>query len=155
MDPTNEELILVPVDFSEHSRAALVWAIRHARLLGGGVLALHVVHEPEEVPGFAARRARASGHDPEAVALGMLDEFAAEAREAASAAGVDVRTSCVTGIPATRILEVAAAEGATQIAMGGSGRTAIGRLLLGSVAAKVAHLARVPVTIVKAPGRPA
>jgi nucleotide-binding universal stress UspA family protein len=36
-----------------------------------------------------------------------------------------------------------------QVVIGSRGLGAIGRLVLGSVATKVAHLARVPVTLVK------
>ena len=43
--------ILVAVDFSPHSEAALAWGLTYGRLLGVPVIVLHVVHDPARSPG--------------------------------------------------------------------------------------------------------
>ena len=50
---------------------------------------------------------------------------------------------------ATEIVRVAKLEGVDPIMMGTRGMGALGKLLLGSTANKVVHLAEVPVTLVK------
>jgi nucleotide-binding universal stress UspA family protein len=54
------------------------------------------------------------------------------------------------GDPATRILERAAAIGATMILMGTRGQGRIAIALLGSVAHKVVYDSSIPVTLVRA-----
>ena len=54
-----------------------------------------------------------------------------------------------SGLPANRILEVAADEDAQLIVMGSKGRTGLKNLLIGSKSERVAKLSPVPVTIVK------
>lgn len=44
--------ILVAVDFSSDSEAALIWALKHAALISAPIIALHVIHDPAETPGF-------------------------------------------------------------------------------------------------------
>jgi nucleotide-binding universal stress UspA family protein len=54
------------------------------------------------------------------------------------------------GSPAEQIVEAAREWGANLIVIGSHGRSGVPRLILGSVAEKVLHLARCPVLIVKA-----
>jgi nucleotide-binding universal stress UspA family protein len=58
----------------------------------------------------------------------------------------------VSGLPATRIPEVARLTGAGHIVMGGNGRTSLSKLMAGSVSEKVIQKSSVPVTIVHANG---
>ena len=44
--------ILVPVDFSRHSEAALLKACELAECSGNPILVLHVIHDPAEMPGY-------------------------------------------------------------------------------------------------------
>ncbi len=55
------------------------------------------------------------------------------------------------GEPADAILAAAASEGADVIVIGSSGRTGVGRMLLGSVTDDVVRRAVVPVMVVRAP----
>jgi nucleotide-binding universal stress UspA family protein len=61
-----------------------------------------------------------------------------------------VESMLVKGLPTNRILEVAEKRDAGMIVLGSKGLTGIKHILLGSVAERVVHLARVPVTVVKA-----
>lgn len=142
--------VLVPVDFSADSEAALIWAANACAHLQAPLIVLHVIHDPESAPGYYSR-ADDSGHlrSMEEVAKELLAEFmermAADRPELAG-----VRTILVAGLPATRILEVAEDEGAQLIVMGSRGRTGLRQLILGSKASRVVQLSRIPVTVVKA-----
>jgi nucleotide-binding universal stress UspA family protein len=59
----------------------------------------------------------------------------------------------VLGEPALCIAHYAATEGCTSIVMSTRGRSAIGKVVLGSMATKVVHLTDIPVTLVKQTGR--
>ena len=60
-----------------------------------------------------------------------------------------VSTLSEVGEPAAEIARVAEEKGVDQIVMGTHGRGAVGSLLIGSVAQRVVHLAKVPVLLVK------
>lgn len=62
---------------------------------------------------------------------------------------VSYRAHVLIGDPAPKIVRLAEAEGVDGIVMGTRGMGALGNLALGSVASKVVHLAKVPVTLVK------
>ncbi len=149
--------ILVPVDFSSCSEAALLFAAHFAGCAQVPLLVLHVVHEPRQDPGFYRRGG--AGHSGlmrplEDVARDMLADFMAEAgrHEAIRTALAGAGTRLVSGLPARRIQEVALREDAALIVMGSHGRTGLSRLAVGSVAAEVARHSPVPVTVVKGPG---
>jgi nucleotide-binding universal stress UspA family protein len=78
------------------------------------------------------------------------DQLLATALTHARASGLQqVVTLGVEGLPATEIVRVAGDRAVDQIVMGTHGRNALGGLLLGSVAQRVVHLAKVPVLLVK------
>lgn len=143
--------VLVAVDFSEDSRAAVAWAGAEAGRLGVGLLILHVVHEPASSPGFY-RPVDEDWLRPMAdIAHEMMDTFVAsmctELPALKALAGAEIRL--VTGLPAGRIIEVADAIGAPLIVVGSRGRTGLPHILLGSVAERVVQLAPMPVVVVK------
>jgi len=144
--------ILVPVDFSDHSEAALLLASDLAAGLGTRLVVLHVVHDPLNMPGYYARMARKKTLTRmEDVAGEMLDDFLAGVtkRHPEREALHKPELLLVKGIPVTRILQVAAKHKACMVVMGSKGTTGLRHLLLGSVAEQVVGLARLPVTIVK------
>ena len=144
--------ILIPVDFSAYSEAALLLASDLADGLGARLVVLHVVHDPLNLPGYYARMARKKTLTRmEDIAAGMLDDFINRVakhnpeREALQ----KPELLLVKGIPVTRILQVAEKQKAGMVIMGSKGATGLRHLLLGSVAEQVVRLARIPVTIVK------
>jgi nucleotide-binding universal stress UspA family protein len=154
-DP-NEEIapgpVLVGIDFSEDSKAALVWAARYAKLAGLALAVLHVVHDPAERPGFYSKKKESQIRPMSDVAKEMLDEFmakmAAEHPDLPQLAQAD--TQLVRGLPPGRIVEVAEEIGAQLIVVGSRGRTALQSILLGSVAERVVQLSGVPTVVIKA-----
>lgn len=139
--------VLVPVDASEQSTAALEFAIDHYP--EATIVALHAI-DPGDFPsgGFEAgaftdfERFR-ENYEEEAEAL--LEDAA----ELASEAGVDVETVIETGRPSKTIVSYAEDNDVDHIVIGSHGRTGASRLLLGSVAETVTRRSTVPVTIVR------
>ena len=144
--------VLVPVDFSPHSAAALVWAARICDCLELPLQVLHVAHDPESAPGYYVRSKRKKHlRRIEEAAAEMMEEFLEEVAKAnrGSKHLQKIEPVLVHGLPVNRILEVAEKLDASMIVMGSQGRTGLPHLLLGSKAERIAQLSPVPVTIVK------
>ena len=125
--------ILVPLDGSPEASSALPYAMALATP-GTELLLLTVVRD--EGGSEAARAA--------------LESIAERAR----VAGHDVRTEVSVGDPGGQILATAASSGAGIIVMASHGRGAVGRLIHGSVADRVAREAPVPTMVVRAQALP-
>jgi nucleotide-binding universal stress UspA family protein len=145
--------ILIPVDFSVYSEAALVYAAELAERIGAPLVVLHVVHDLGEAPGYYSVKGRKKQlRRMEDVAADMLDEFLSEVRKAHPERHTlaSAETLLVVGLPVTRILETAEKIEARMIVMGSQGRTGLKHIMLGSKAEQVVNLSPIPVTIVKA-----
>jgi nucleotide-binding universal stress UspA family protein len=137
--------IIVPVDGSEASAAALREALKLAKEQDAKVRLTHVYEPIRHV-----------------VTEGLIDltpairrqgeQILAEALTQAREAGVEATTTLVAAgdrrVPAA-IVEEATAAGADLIAMGTHGRRGVERLLLGSVAEGVARRATVSVLLIR------
>jgi nucleotide-binding universal stress UspA family protein len=78
------------------------------------------------------------------------DKLLAEAEAHARACGLQKLTVLsATGLAAQEIVRLADERGVDQIIMGTHGRGAVGSLLLGSVAQRVVHRAKMPVLLVR------
>ena len=146
--------VLVPVDFSSCSKAALLFAVHLSRCVQAPLLVLHVVHDLNQKPGFYSKNGMTNSMRPiEDVAAEMLIEFIDDVRKCESTGELSatVQTLLVNGLPSQRIAEIAVRENAALIVMGTHGRSGLSRLASGSVAADVMKHCEVPVTIVKAP----
>ena len=144
--------ILVPVDFSSNSEAALVNAAELAEKLGSDLVILHIVHDLNEAPGYYAVKGRGKQmRRMEDVAAEMLDEFFHKMQKEYSdlVALKQATTMLIVGLPVNRILESAEKINARMIVMGSQGRTGLARAMLGSKAEQVVRLAELPVMIVK------
>jgi nucleotide-binding universal stress UspA family protein len=145
-------IILVPVDFSDHSAAALLQASEYAHAMKATLVVLHVVHDPGEMPGYYAKlikKKRATRIQD--MAAEAFDQFMDEIIEANEdlASLQDAGRLMVTGLPVTRILEVVEHLEPIMVVMGSQGRTGLQHLVIGSKAAQLVQLCPVPVTIVK------
>jgi len=141
--------IVVPVDFSDRSRTALVYAARMTAGSRTPMLVLHVIHDSGDTPGFYRRH-----HDDHPllpladVASEMLEDWLYKLCKDAPELDKTLkraRTRLVGGLPGRRIVEVAAAEHAAMIVMGTRGRTGLPHLLRGSVTEYVMTHAAMPV----------
>lgn len=150
-------VILVPVDFSDHSEAALIQASEYAQMMPATLMVLHVVHDPGEMPGYYAKLVKKKRSlRMQDIAAEAFDEFMANVRGAhpeLTALG-DAELLMVIGLPVTRILEVVNQLKPIMVVMGSQGRTGLKHLVIGSKAAQMVQLCPVPVTIVKQAKQP-
>ncbi len=141
--------ILVPVDFSEHSTAALKAAIELARVFDSN---LHLLHCYQTQPG---------GMSPYGIAI--PSSYITEIRDVASRqlaewqekhvpAGIPVDAVVMPMVPSEAIVETAKTTGADLIVMGTRGLSGFKHVMLGSVAERTVRLAPCPVMTVHAPG---
>jgi nucleotide-binding universal stress UspA family protein len=150
--------VLIPLDGSQTSDLALEAGIDLAKRLGSSLTLLHVVPEPP-LPtgdfigaGYAVidweAQHNAAKHDGERILADASTRCGA----------LEVRTRLLEADrlevgrrdPGTVILEIARDEAADLIVMGTHARRGLDRLLLGSVAERVAHHADVPVLLLRA-----
>jgi len=142
--------ILVPYDFSPHSRVALQAAVELARATSARIHLLHVVEEPSITYPSIATGVVTEGGIPVAVleqARAALEEVGAEAKLAHQPvlpAKVVEASSAAVGI-VTFAEEIAA----DLIVMGTHGRTGMGHAFLGSVAERTLRQAQCPVLTLK------
>ncbi len=155
-DTTQEQPVLVAVDFSEDSKAALRWACNYAALNGAKLVLLHIVHDQASSPGFYKQEKGKQLKPMQAVAEAMMAEFLDEVKS--ETPGLDILDTAelqfVRGLPPSRIVEVSEILKASLIVMGSRGITGLPHMLLGSVAERVVMLAKLPVVVVKAEDRP-
>ncbi len=135
------KLILVPIDFSEHARAAAHLASDIAREHKAKVLLLHV-DPPPLVHGEAVDRRTP---DYQANLKALIDGVRLPH------ADVEVERHLAEGIPAEEIVNVAKEQGCDLIVMGTHGRSGLLRAVIGSVAEHVIRLAPCPVLTVRFP----
>lgn len=137
---------LLPVDGSEPADNAVRHLIRLARDPEAVEIHLLNVRDPAEaweIRRFLteeeiARNQRAEGENELSSARTLLD-----------AAGLAYTAEVRIGPVAQTIADYAAERGCEAILMGSHGRGGLANLLLGSVATKVIHLTRIPVTLVR------
>ncbi len=145
-------IVLVAVDFSEHSAAALVHAAKMADLIPAALIALHVVHDPGDMPGYYSKLVKKKHLEriPEMAAEAFL-EFVSDVASSNPELSLlkEVDQLMVEGLPVSRILEVVQELDPVMVVMGKQGRTALEHLIVGSKAAQIIQLCPVPVTIVK------
>jgi nucleotide-binding universal stress UspA family protein len=143
--------ILVPVDFSDPSRAALDYAATLARTFGATLDVLHVWEAPSFAPRASGLASSGAGEPSldELVRRNAdeeLDGFVEKARER----GVTVRASrTARGVPWHTIVAAAKEGNYDLIVIGTHGRTGLPRVLLGSVAENVVRHAQCPVLSVR------
>jgi nucleotide-binding universal stress UspA family protein len=140
--------IVVGVDGSPSSKAALIWALRQAELTGASVDAVIAWHLPVAVGGIPfASAGTMIGADFEDVARMVLTAAITEAVDPASA--VKISSTVVEGNPAQVLLE--AAKGAELLVVGSRGHGGFAGAVLGSVSQHCAHHAPCALAIVREP----
>jgi universal stress protein A len=143
--------LLVPVDFSKHSKKTIEYATQLAALTGAAIKILHVLQMPEFPPAFY--QGLHMVHDPmkthlEAAKLAASSELSLFC-EQIFAQGIEAEPILRVGNPYEEIVNVAKETGVDLIVIGSHGKTGPGRLLLGSIAERVVQYAPCPVLVVK------
>lgn len=143
--------VLVPVDFEPAARAALVVGARMAMSTNAPLKILHVVHEPADKPNYYKRDAERSAYIPmDELARRMLDAFVSEVHHENPELGILEKpdTLLVTGLPCTRIPEVAALVDAGQVVIGQHRVRSFLGGLFAPASERIANRCDVPVTVV-------
>jgi nucleotide-binding universal stress UspA family protein len=139
--------ILCPVDFSEHSEAALGYAIDLAALTHGHVTILTVVDSFLDAASQASGRGDTLDAQTQEELQKLLARIGGGRQQPPSRPGISV----VVGDPAEEILKQASEYKADIIVMGTQGLEGAKRLMFGSTTEKVLRESRVPVLAVPAP----
>ena len=143
--------ILIAIDGSDFSQAALKSVIARPWPPDTAIKVLHVVEPPSLLMGREM-----GGYDPEfEVVWKALREQAKDLVEKAAEklreAKFKVSTELVEGDPKSRILDAARDWHADMIVLGSHGRTGLGRFLMGSVSQDVVRHAHCSVEIIRIP----
>ncbi|QSW98451.1 universal stress protein [Haloterrigena alkaliphila] len=136
--------ILVPIDDSEPARAALEHARR--QYPDAEITLLHVID-----PNFATY-GEGGVYAYESVLEGReatAEKLLADVRELTADHDGPITEETTVGDPAREIVAFADERGVDHVVIGSHGRSGASRILLGSVAERVARRAPVPVTIVR------
>lgn len=140
------EHILVPVDFSDHSRAALAYAIAFAKRFDARLTLMNVIH-----PQYFA-----TNPDLAAIDYGaLLDSIHATVRRdmndfvrSIAFQGVPFHTHIEEGHPGEHIVQYASKHSVDLIVNATHGRTGFSHVLLGSTAEHVVRYSKCPVLVV-------
>lgn len=138
--------IMVAVDGSDQSVNAADHAVELARLTGGSITVVTVVRPPEGWWGLEG-----SPPSPEALAAAVAAgrrEVLEAVLESVDTSGVEISTLEEIGEPATTIVGLCEQEGTDLLVVGRRGAGLVERMMIGSVADRLAHHAPCPVLIV-------
>ena len=143
--------LLVAVDFSECSRAALRKAAKLARRTGGTIDVIHAWQLPAFVPPESVVGSVGATGEPLVDLMQKNAEAAMkELVERARSEGIEIADArIVLGNPAAMIVEQARSGGYDLVVLGTHGRSGLSHALVGSVAEKVVRLSPVPVLTVR------
>jgi nucleotide-binding universal stress UspA family protein len=143
--------ILLAIDGSKFSEAAIQAVIGHAHTKDTEVCVLHVVEPPSLL---VARET--GGYDPTIEAVWQEETkqahtLVAKTAETLRSHGMKVTTSVQQGDPKSGIIDASEEWHADLIVLGSHGRKALDRFLMGSVSEAIARHARCSVEIVRIP----
>ncbi len=145
--PPRVSTILVPVDFSPGSEAAVEWAQTLAGAFSATLILLHVVDTATSAvlggPGGVL------APPPPTMLIDELRQEARKAMDGLAARTPGAKTLIKEGAPRHEIVTAAKEFGADLIVMGTHGRTGLAHLLFGSVAEHVLRHAPAPVFTVR------
>jgi nucleotide-binding universal stress UspA family protein len=144
------EKVLVPLDRSEQAKNALEWALEE---FGDAHLTLLHVIEPLNMR-YVEEAQKEAGEEltPEKSYEKVVEDteaFLSRYVRKAEESGVEASYDHTEGKPPRGIVEYAEEHDVDHIVMGSHGRTGVSRVLLGSVAEKVARRSPAPVTVVR------
>jgi nucleotide-binding universal stress UspA family protein len=141
--------ILIGVDDSKHSRAALEYVRTMKWPEGTRVLVVSAVREV--VPAYSEVYAPATAYSDRIMddLFKYHQEIASDAEKMLREAGLRTEAKVLQGDPRSVIVDVARGEGTDLIVLGSHGRTGFAKLLIGSVASHVVSHAPCSVLVVK------
>jgi universal stress protein A len=145
---SDKNVIVLPIDFSELSQAALPWARRMAAVLDAEIHCVYTVEPPhiysalDMVPAIPLPTTDELGEN----AASQLNEFASTHLGGLEPAA---KTCVLTGNPADQIVSYAEETGAEMIIMTTHGYSGLEHVVLGSTTESVLRHAKCPVLSVR------
>jgi nucleotide-binding universal stress UspA family protein len=143
--------LLVPIDFSEHSKKTVEAATQLAVLTGGSITLLHVFQVPNYPAAFY--QGLYTEHEQVKTQVDLLKREAnaqlALVIEQIVAKGLEAHPLLRIGNPYDEIVTAAKEVGADLIIIGSHGHAGLERFLVGSTAERVVQYAPCPVLVVK------
>jgi universal stress protein A len=137
--------ILVPIDFSECSEKALIYARGMARQFGARIVLLHVVELSYSYADMAVFDYGSIEKDLRIAAEARLRNLAKGIEKDGTAAAIEIRL----GRPASAVAETAQQLGTDLIIISTHGYTGLKHVLLGSTAETIVRHAPCPVLVVR------
>lgn len=144
--PTNRHGIVVGVDGSPASNAAVCWAAREAAMRHVPLTVVHLVKAMvPAVPQLPVSAGVAVWQEEEGQQI--LERAVKIAEDAVKAEGVEIRREIGCAPPVPTLVNIS--DEAEMLVVGSNGRGALARLLLGSVSSSVVRAARCPVAVIR------
>lgn len=143
--------ILVPIDFSDHSRKSLNYAVELARLYNAKLQLLHIIDTPI-YPTFYVVDQLATTSIASNIKTRVLDNLSTLLKSVGDEK-IDSEIYAIEGRAAMDIVKFATENNSDLIVIATHGLTGVERFLLGSVTEKVVRIAKSPVFTVKPQGR--
>jgi nucleotide-binding universal stress UspA family protein len=137
---------LLPIDGSDIALTAVRWVVDNAKAMHE-VPEIHLINIQAVLPSDIGRFISAETIKEFHLENGMA--ALAAARDQLTTAGLTPTLHVLIGDPATGITDFAAGHGCSQIVIGTRGHSGLTGTLLGSVAMKVVHHAKVPVLLLR------
>jgi nucleotide-binding universal stress UspA family protein len=142
--------IVVGMDGSAHSRAALDWATREAGIRQTTLTVMTVVAAQASPWSGRPLAVPDEGETLQRTRKAVDDAVAKAASEVSGAHPTSVTVSATVGYPAKTLVD--ASKDADLVVVGSRGRGGFAELLMGSVATQVTHHASCPVVVVRSDG---
>jgi universal stress protein A len=147
--------IMIPIDYSENSKAALAYGAELALGFGASLDIVHVWDRPTYLTDAVMVQRPGEAHKPigDLIRENAEQDMAEFLKEVALPATLTTSTRLVSGEPASALLAELKKGEHDLVVLSTHGRTGLAHLLLGSIAEKLVRLSPVPVLTVPVPGR--
>jgi len=147
--------IMVPIDYSENSKAALAYGAELALGFGASLDIVHVWDRPTYLTDAVMVQRPGEAHKPigELIRENAERDMAEFLAEVSLPAAVSASNRLVSGEPASALLAELKKGEHDLVVLSTHGRTGLAHLLLGSIAEKLVRLSPVPVLTVPVRGR--
>ncbi len=142
--------ILVPLDESKRAEAILSHVEEMANKLGARIILLTCIEQKLVDPGAMAASVIGQQEDDMAQQTKTAKSYLKEVQTKLEQQGLKVSTTIIQGPPVEAILTIAAQENADLIAIASHGRSGLGRVFYGSVAAGLLQRVDRPLLIIRA-----
>jgi nucleotide-binding universal stress UspA family protein len=144
--------MLVPVDYSQHSKRALTIAGELAQRYSGKLAIVHVWDRPTYLTeAIMVGHVNGPRRLTDLIVENAEQDMKAFLAEVALPAGVEHGDKLLSGDPASELLKEIEHGGYDLVVLGSHGRSGLERLMMGSVAEKIVRHSRVPVLTVPRP----